>query len=115
MLNIRLLDPALQKKAIKELYEDPERISKDLDAVREWLKKSPHIKSRDDDQFLVNWLSSCKYSMGKLKIKFDLYHSMKTHIPDMTRNRDPSSEKLLAAIRQGYTVVLPNLESQGGF
>jgi CRAL/TRIO domain len=109
-VNIRPLDPALQKKANEELNEDPERIQKDLDALREWIKKSPHIKARDDDQFLVNFLRGCKYSLEKVKTKFDLYHTLKTHVPELTRNRDPLNEKVLGAIRQGVGIPLPILE-----
>lgn len=114
MVNIRPLDPALQKKANEELNEDPERIAKDLEAFREWIKKCPHIKSRDDDQFLVNFLRGCKYSLERGKQKFDLYHTLKTHIPELTKNRDPSDAKVLGAIRQGVGLPLPNLENPDG-
>ena len=111
MVNLRPLDPTLQQKAIDELHEDPERIQKDLDTLREWIKKSPHIKARDDDQFLVNFLRGCKYSMEKVKQKFDMYHTLKTHVPELTRNRDPSDDKILAAIRCGVGLPLPHLET----
>lgn len=113
MVHIRPLNPELQKKAIEELHEDPERIEQDLAALREWIKKSPHIQARDDDQFLVNFLRGCKYSLERVKEKFDLYHTLKTHVPELTRNRDPTDEKVLAAIRQGAGISLPNLESPG--
>lgn len=114
MLNIRPLHPSLQKKAIEELSEDPDRIQKDLEAFREWIKKSPHIKSRNDDQFLVNFLRGCKYSLERAKEKFELYHTLKTHVPELTKNRDPLNEKVLAAIKQGVGLPLPNLESPDG-
>jgi hypothetical protein len=61
MVNIQPLSELLQKKAIEELNEDPDRIEKDLEMFRQWIKKSPHINSRDyDDQFLVNFLRGCK-------------------------------------------------------
>lgn len=114
MVNIRPLNPELQKKANEELNEEPKRIQKDLEALREWIKKSPHITSRDDDQFLVNFLRGCKYSMERVKQKFDLYHTLKTHIPELTRNRDPLDEKLLGTIRQGSCLPLPNTGDGNG-
>lgn len=115
MANIRPLNPELQKKAIEELNEDPERIEKDLAAFREWIKKSAHITSRDhDDQFLVNFLRGCKYSLEKAKQKYDLFHTLKTHVPELTRNRDPLSDKVLAAIKLGVGIPLPNLENPDG-
>lgn len=114
MVNIRPLNPELQKKAIEELNEDPAQIESYLAQFREWIRKSPHIKCRDDDQFLVNFMRGCKYSMEKVKQKFDLYHTLKTHIPELTKNRDPNDEKILGAIRCAVGIPLPNLESPDG-
>lgn len=114
MVNIRPLSPELQKKAIEELNEDPERIPKDLEAFRAWIKKSGHINCRDDDQFLVNFLRGCKYSLERAKLKFDLFHTLKTHVPELTRNRDPLSPKVLEAIRAGVGVPLPGVETPDG-
>lgn len=99
MANIRQLSPELEKKAIDELNEDPARIEKDLEAFREWIRKSPHIKGKTDDQFLIAFLRGCKYSLEKAKQKYDLFYTLKTHYPEMCRNRDP--EKLLDVIREG--------------
>lgn len=114
VLKIRPLHPALQKKAIDELNENPDRIQNDLDTLREWMKKSPHVKSRENDQFLVNFLRGCKFSLERVKEKLDLYHTLKTHIPELTRNRDPLDPKVLGAIRQGVGIPLPDLESPDG-
>jgi hypothetical protein len=115
MVNIRPLSESLQKKAIEELFEEPDRIEKDLETFRDWIKKSPHIKSRDhDDQFLVNFLRGCKYSFERAKQKYDLFYTLKTHVPELTKNRDPLNEKVLAAIRQGVGIPLPNVESPDG-
>jgi hypothetical protein len=115
MVNIRPLNESLQKKAIKELSEDPDRIEKDFETFREWIKKSQHIKSRDhDDQLLVNFLRACKFSLEKTKQKYDLFFTLKTHVPELMKNRDPTSEKVLSAMRQGYRIPLPNVESPDG-
>jgi hypothetical protein len=92
MINIRPLSPELQKKAIKELNEDPARIEKDLEAFKEWIKKSPHLKGRTEDQILIAFLRGCKFSLEKAKQKYDLFYTLKTHMP-IFKNRDPTSEK----------------------
>lgn len=112
MVNIRPLNPELQKKAIEELNEDPARIEKDLQVLREWIKKSPHLKARDDDQFLIAFLRGCKYSMEKVKLKFDMFFTLKTHTPDFTRNRSVKlNPKLHDALKKGVGVPLPKLEA----
>jgi len=113
-VNIRPLNQGLQKKAIEELNEDPARIEKDLEAFREWIKKSPHIIARDDDQFLVNFMRSCKYRMEKVKERFDLSHTLGTHLTENSKSRDILGERIISKIRKGIVVPLPNLESPDG-
>lgn len=78
MANIRPLSDKLQKIAIEELHEVPDRIADDLHKLKIWIAKTPHLKSRTgkwkvttnislslfinfyyiiiDDQFLVSFL-----------------------------------------------------------
>lgn len=92
MVNIRPLTSELQEKAFKELNEDPSRIEKDIEVFREWINKSPYIKGRTDDQFLLTFLRGCKFSIEKAKQKYDLFYTLKTHMP-IFKNRDPLNEK----------------------
>lgn len=44
-MTIRPLPKSLQKKAEKEVNEDPKRVADDISAIREWLCKQPHLES----------------------------------------------------------------------
>lgn len=111
MIDIRPLNEVLRKKAIAELNEDPARIEKDIEALREWIRKSPHLKIRDDDQFLISFLRGSKNRMEKAKQKLDLFFSIKTHLPQIFRNRDLSKNPQLHSIlKAGACIPLP-LES----
>jgi hypothetical protein len=101
MPEIRPLSTSLAKKAVVELNESPERMEADLQAIREWLKKCPHIKSRTDDQFLVAFLRGCKYSLEKVKEKLDMYYTVRTAIPELMANRDPLDARTLSIIKLG--------------
>jgi len=114
MVNIRPLNSALQKKAINEINEVPERIENDIEAFREWIRKSPHIKGREDDQFLLNFLRGCKFSLDKTKEKFDLFYTLKTHLSKLKECGDLSENEILSFIRQGAGIILPNLECPEG-
>lgn len=101
MVNIRPLHPGLQKKANEELGETPERLEESLKLFRAWIKKSPHLKARTDDQWLTAFLRGSKFSLERAKEKFELYYCCKTHIPELMQNRDPMDDRVLAAIRAG--------------
>ena len=85
MANIRPLSDALQKVAIEQLNELPERIPADLEALKTWIKQQPHIKARTDDQFLLGFLRGCKFSLEKTKSKLDKYYTLRTKYPDLFR------------------------------
>lgn len=102
MPDIRPLCPALSKIAAEELNEKPERIQNDLDILREWIIKTPHLRARIDDQFLVTFLRGCKYSLERAKQKLDTFYTVRTLIPELIKNRDPMNERLQAMIRLGY-------------
>lgn len=101
MPDIRPLSSGLAKLAADELNEVPERIQTDIDSLRNWITQSPHLKSRTDDQFLVAFLRGCKYSLEKAKQKLDLFYTLRTHSPELIRNRDPSDLHVIGMIRQG--------------
>lgn len=113
MSNVRPLNPELAKKAREELFEVPERLNEDILALRTWLAKSPHIKSRTDDQFLVTFLRGCKHSLERAKEKLDMNYTIRTVMPEISRNRNPFDEKTAAIIRRGGCLPLPNTETPG--
>lgn len=89
MPEVRNVTIELEKKAQKELGETPERIAGDLDALRTWLTKSPHIKARTDDQWLLAFLRGCKFSVERAKEKIDLFYSLRNAIPEIYHDRHP--------------------------
>jgi hypothetical protein len=91
-LDIRPINADLQRVAKEQLFEDPAQIPEMIRQMREWLKKSPHLRSRTDDQFLLSFIRGCKYSLEKTKHKLDMYYTLRFHTPEIMQNRDP--EKL---------------------
>lgn len=102
MAEIRKLSVGLAKVAAKEANEVSERIQTDIDALRDWIIQSPHLRLRTDDQFLVGFLRGCKFSLERAKQKLDLFYTVRTHAPELIRNRDPMNDHVLGMIRLGY-------------
>lgn len=44
-MTVRPLSAALLKKAQKEINEDPKRVDADIEALKNWLDKQPHLNS----------------------------------------------------------------------
>lgn len=100
-VDIRPLSPELQVVARDELNEDPETLEQVLLTFRESIQKTPHLKSRTDDQFLVTFLRGCKYNIERALKKLDMFYTLRSHIPELMLDRDPMDQKLRAIIRLG--------------
>lgn len=81
MTAIRRLNDDLQRSAIEELGEVPERILEDLDILKKWLATQPHLKANTDNQFLLAFLRGCKFSVEKAKSKIDKYYTIRSKFP----------------------------------
>jgi len=114
MPEVRTLSIELSKKAEDELGESSERIAQCLEAIRAWLAKSPHIKARTDDQFLLAFIRGCKFSLERVKEKLDLYYSLRNAIPEIYKNRHPKLAYVQELMRLGVVVPLPKTETPDG-
>ncbi|VVC98506.1 unnamed protein product [Leptidea sinapis] len=70
------------KKIREELNENVETRDKDLEHIKEWLKKEPHLPDEFDDQRIMTFLRGCKFSLEKTKRKLDMYFTMRTAVPE---------------------------------
>ena len=87
MPNIRVLSPELAKMAVNELNEKPDKVQSEIDSLKEWIRKTPHLNARMDDQFLLTFLRGCKHSLEKTKQKIDLFYTSRTFMPELMLNR----------------------------
>ncbi|XP_067627412.1 alpha-tocopherol transfer protein-like [Eurosta solidaginis] len=106
--NIRALPEHLQKKAIEELNERPERVAEDLLTLKVWAANEPHLNIRLDDQLLVGFLRGCKYSLEKTKAKLDCFYTLKTKYSDFYTIPDVDDPSVLERLKYGVSVLLPN-------
>ncbi|XP_069965217.1 alpha-tocopherol transfer protein-like [Bactrocera oleae] len=105
--NIRPLSEHLQEVAIKKLNERPERLAEDLEALKTWAIKEPHLNVRLDDQWLVALLRGCKFSLEKAKSKLDWYYTLKTKYPDYYTVQNPDVPNLRELVKYGVGLSLP--------
>lgn len=101
----------------EEFKKNPELKESDLQALREWCKKQPHLpKIADID--LILFLHSNYYLLEPSKRTIDNYFTMRTHVPELFTNRDvlnsPSLRKQLdiavytplkGLSKKGYSII----------
>ncbi|KAF5296117.1 hypothetical protein FQA39_LY02751 [Lamprigera yunnana] len=98
---IRPLSKELQNLAETELNEVPKRINRDLLDLRKWIKKQPHLNVKNEDQFLLNFLRGCKFSLEKTKQKLECFYTYRTLAPDFFQNRDPFLPEIQEILQKG--------------
>lgn len=78
MSQITRLPEQLQHLATQELGEMPSRIPADLEALKKWIQLQPHLVANTDNQFLIQFLRGCKFSLEKAKEKLDNFYSLRS-------------------------------------
>ena len=71
--------------------------SEELDALKKWYSKQPHLPENVTDQLLLTLLHSCSNSVEQTKFKIDSYFTIRTHAPEMFSNRSISSKEMQLA------------------
>ncbi|CAG4968289.1 unnamed protein product [Colias eurytheme] len=104
---VRELSPALAEIAKNELNENPKRTPSDIQHLKEWIAKQPHLKARTDDQWLVALLRGCKFSLERAKAKLDLYYTLRTTAADITLRLKPTEPDFIEFLRLGTCLILP--------
>ncbi|XP_013099280.2 alpha-tocopherol transfer protein-like [Stomoxys calcitrans] len=100
MAKIKPLPLELQRIACEQLGEVPQRIPEDLQKLKEWIRMQPHLKSRTDDQFLVQFLRGTKYSLEKAKEKLEQFYALKSKYADMLSNVDVESTLFMDYVQE---------------
>lgn len=109
MVSIRPICLELAEKAQKELNEVPSRIPEDLSALKEWISKQPHLRARTDDQFLITFLRGSKFSLERAKEKLDMFYTVRTAVPELFTDRDPTKSPISEVIKCGVFLPLPKV------
>ncbi|SPP84771.1 retinol-binding protein pinta [Drosophila guanche] len=108
MTFLRPLPAGLQKIAIEELNEVPDRVESDICALRTWLEKLPHLRACMEAQFLLSFLRGSKFSLEKAKQKIDRFYTLQAVIPEIfNEHRLVDDPQVLEIIRMGVILRIP--------
>lgn len=94
------LNEELEKVAKENCNETLEIRESSLIALKEWLKKVPHLKARANDELLLSFLRCTRFRLEDTKKRIDSFYSLKNVFPEVLSNR-LLSDSLMDLYRQG--------------
>lgn len=105
--------PDMQILIRQELNENVDTRQSDLEHIKEWLRKQPHLPDEWDDQRIMTYLRGCKFSREKCKRKLDMYFTMRAALPQLFTNRDITRPELQEIASLVNIPPLPGLTPNG--
>lgn len=78
----------------EELKKNPELKEADIQTLREWCEKQPHLPKISDSE-LALFLHSNYYRLEPTKTSIDTFFTVRTHVPEFFCSRDPNNNKEL--------------------
>lgn len=77
-----------------EIKKNPELSRVDVESLREWCNKQPHLPKIEDSE-LALFLHSNYYRIEPTKKTIDAFYTMRTHVPDFFTGRDIEKDEEL--------------------
>ncbi|KAK5638770.1 hypothetical protein RI129_013065 [Pyrocoelia pectoralis] len=108
MSNIVVLE-VLEGSRLKilQLYgRTTETVTYDIEKIKDWLRKQPHIPEIPDDELIERFMVTSKFHIEAVKLKLDAYFSARTLIPELY-GQDPTGERAQSVTDALYLVPLP--------
>ncbi|XP_071639391.1 alpha-tocopherol transfer protein-like [Temnothorax longispinosus] len=97
----------------EELKKNPELKEADIQMLREWCEKQPHLPKISDSE-LALFLHSNYYRLEPTKTTIDAFYTVRTHVPEFFSNRDPNNNKELKKATETVTAqVLEGTTKEG--
>ena len=78
----------------EELKKNPDLKKSDIQMLRDWCDKQPHLPKISDSE-LALFLHSNFYRIEPTKNTIDAYYTVRSHVPEFFDNRDPVAAKEL--------------------
>ena len=92
------LDSKTLAKAKKELNENSKQRVIDVESTKEWILKQTFMNSKLDDNFIISFLRTAKYSYSRTQELIRNYWVNRTEMTDMFHGRNYDDDSVLMEI-----------------
>ncbi|XP_063909027.1 alpha-tocopherol transfer protein-like [Zophobas morio] len=82
--------------------------NEDIEKIKEWLSKQPHLPQNIGDLLLLRFLHTCNYSLEQTKHLIDLFFTIRSQAPEIFGNRDPTDPNIQEVFKIIDLVPLPS-------
>ncbi|KAL6256815.1 hypothetical protein P5V15_011754 [Pogonomyrmex californicus] len=96
----------------EELKKNPELKEADIQMLREWCEKQPHLPKISDSE-LALFLHSNYYRLEPTKSTIDTFFTVRTHVPEFFCNRDFNNKELKKATQTVTDQILEGTTREG--
>ncbi|KAJ9589250.1 hypothetical protein L9F63_017549 [Diploptera punctata] len=111
-----LLDTPTEEQLARmreELKDDEYRMKQDVEHMRHWLTKQPHLPHHMEDDRLARFVYGCKLDVSRAKRVLETYYTVRSTVPELFSNRDPQSADMQLCFAAVDYVPLPVLTPSG--
>ncbi|KAM0734184.1 Alpha-tocopherol transfer protein-like [Formica fusca] len=98
----------------EELKRNPELKETDIQMLREWCEKQPHLPKISNSE-LALFLHSNYYRLEPTKTTIDTFFTVRTHVPEFFCNRDLTNNKELKKAKQIVTQQILEGTTKDGY
>ncbi|XP_021939899.1 alpha-tocopherol transfer protein-like isoform X2 [Zootermopsis nevadensis] len=99
--------------AEEQLSKNNKLKKENIEYLRDWMSKQPHLPSGVTDEQLILFLNCCKHSLEACKQTIEMYYTIRTHAPELFANRDTRRRELQQALSIIEIVAMPKRDQHG--
>jgi hypothetical protein len=92
------LDSKTLARAKKELNENPKQREIDVESTKEWILQQTYMNSKLDNDFIISFLRTAKYSYSRTQELIRNYWVNRTEMKDMFHGRNYGEDSVMMEI-----------------
>lgn len=99
--------------AEEEFAKNKKLKRENIEYLRDWISKQPHLPTGIADEQLILFLHCCQHSLEACKQIIEAYYTIRTHAPEVFGNRDPRRKEIHQTLSITQMATVPKRDQHG--